>query len=97
MQKVVLVLLSLLACSSAFAPTQTRMLSSSRLFMGEDIKISAKMVSELRQKTDSPMMECKKALIESNGDMAAAEELLRVKLGKLWGDTCLPLHSSIQL
>jgi elongation factor Ts len=39
------------------------------------------MVKELREKTDAPMMECKKALTEAEGDMARAEELLRVKLG----------------
>ena len=39
------------------------------------------MVAELRAKTDAPMMECKKALTEANGDMDAAEQLLRVKLG----------------
>jgi elongation factor Ts len=39
------------------------------------------MVAELRAKTDAPMMECKKALTEAEGDMAKAEELLRVKLG----------------
>jgi elongation factor Ts len=39
------------------------------------------MVSELRGKTDAPMMECKKALTEADGDMAKAEEILRVKLG----------------
>ena len=43
--------------------------------------ISASMVAELRGKTDAPMMECKKALTEAGGDMARAEELLRVKLG----------------
>ena len=43
--------------------------------------ISASMVAELRAKTDAPMMECKKALTEADGDMAKAEELLRVKLG----------------
>ena len=43
--------------------------------------ITASMVAELRAKTDAPMMECKKALTESDGDMAKAEELLRVKLG----------------
>ena len=43
--------------------------------------ITASMVAELRAKTDAPMMECKKALTEANGDMAKAEELLRVKLG----------------
>jgi elongation factor Ts len=43
--------------------------------------ITASMVGELRAKTDAPMMECKKALTEANGDMDKAEELLRVKLG----------------
>ncbi len=43
--------------------------------------ITASMVAELRAKTDAPMMECKKALTEAEGDMAKAEELLRVKLG----------------
>jgi elongation factor Ts len=44
-------------------------------------EITASMVKELREKTDAPMMECKKALSEANGDMAKAEEILRVKLG----------------
>jgi elongation factor Ts len=39
------------------------------------------MVGELRAKTDAPMMECKKALTEAEGDMERAEEILRVKLG----------------
>jgi elongation factor Ts len=43
--------------------------------------ITASMVAELRAKTDAPMMECKKALTEAEGDMVKAEELLRVKLG----------------
>ncbi|AOJ01582.1 MULTISPECIES: translation elongation factor Ts [Burkholderia] len=43
--------------------------------------ITASMVAELRAKTDAPMMECKKALTEADGDMGKAEELLRVKLG----------------
>jgi len=43
--------------------------------------ITASMVAELRAKTDAPMMECKKALTEAQGDMTKAEELLRVKLG----------------
>jgi elongation factor Ts len=44
-------------------------------------EITAGMVKELREKTDAPMMECKKALTEANGDLDKAEELLRVKLG----------------
>ncbi|MFT3717684.1 translation elongation factor Ts [Pseudorhodoferax sp.] len=47
--------------------------------------ITASMVAELRGKTDAPMMECKKALTEAGGDMAKAEELLRVKLGNKAG------------
>ena len=44
-------------------------------------EITAGMVKELREKTDAPMMECKKALTEAGGDMAKAEEILRIKLG----------------
>ncbi|GAB4402241.1 MAG: translation elongation factor Ts [Rhodoferax sp.] len=47
--------------------------------------ITASMVAELRGKTDAPMMECKRALTEANGDMAKAEEILRVKLGSKAG------------
>ncbi|WP_227814388.1 translation elongation factor Ts [Nitrogeniibacter aestuarii] len=43
--------------------------------------ITAGMVKELREKTDAPMMECKKALTEADGDLGKAEEILRVKLG----------------
>ena len=44
-------------------------------------EITAGMVKELREKTDAPMMECKKALTEAAGEMSKAEEILRVKLG----------------
>jgi elongation factor Ts len=47
--------------------------------------ITASMVAELRAKTDAPMMECKKALTEADGDMGRAEEILRVKLGSKAG------------
>ena len=47
--------------------------------------ITASLVAELRAKTDAPMMECKKALTEAEGDLARAEELLRVKLGSKAG------------
>lgn len=47
--------------------------------------ISASMVAELRAKTDAPMMECKKALTEADGNMEKAEELLRIKLGNKAG------------
>jgi elongation factor Ts len=43
--------------------------------------ITAGMVAELRAKTEAPMMECKKALTEADGDLGKAEEILRIKLG----------------
>ena len=45
------------------------------------VQITAGMVRALRDKTDAPMMECKRALTEANGDPAKAEEILRIKLG----------------
>ena len=47
--------------------------------------ITASMVAELRGKTDAPMLECKRALTEADGDMAKAEEILRVRLGSKAG------------
>ena len=47
--------------------------------------ITASMVAELRAKTDAPMMECKKALTEAEGNLEKAEEILRVKLGNKAG------------
>jgi len=44
-------------------------------------EITAGMVKQLREKTDAPMMECKKALTEADGDLGKAEEILRVRLG----------------
>ena len=44
-------------------------------------EITANLVKELRDKTDAPMMECKKALTEAAGDLDKAEEILRIKLG----------------
>ncbi len=44
-------------------------------------EITASMVKELREATGLGMMECKKALTETNGDFKAAEELLRIKSG----------------
>eukprot|EP01036_Dinobryon_divergens_P058901 gene58901-78593_t len=49
--------------------------------------ITASMVAELRAKTDAPMMECKKALTEAEGNFEKAEEILRVKLGNKAGKT----------
>jgi len=43
------------------------------------MSISAKLVMELRAKTDAGMMDCKKALIETNGDLEAAANYLREK------------------
>lgn len=43
--------------------------------------VTAALVGQLRAKTDAPMMECKKALTEADGDLVKAEEILRVKLG----------------
>lgn len=42
-------------------------------------EITAKMIQELREKTSAGMMDCKKALIESNGDIEAAADWLRQK------------------
>ncbi|MFM1910830.1 MAG: hypothetical protein RJB18_221 [Pseudomonadota bacterium] len=44
-------------------------------------EITASMVKELRERTDAPMMDCKKALSEADGDMDRAEEILRVRFG----------------
>ncbi len=44
-------------------------------------EITASMVKELRERTDAPMMDCKKALTEAEGDMMRAEEILRVRFG----------------
>ena len=50
-------------------------------------QIKASEVKALRDKTDAPMMECKKALIEAGGTFEKAEEILRVKLGSKAGKT----------
>jgi elongation factor Ts len=44
-------------------------------------EITAKMVAELREMTGLGMMDCKKALVEADGDLKAAEEALRIKSG----------------
>jgi len=47
-------------------------------------EITAAMVKQLRDDTQLPMMECKKALVESSGDQEAAEGILRKKMkGKM--------------
>jgi membrane protein implicated in regulation of membrane protease activity len=75
----VVALASLLSVQ-AFAPLKVNTVTTTALKMS-DVAVSAKMVSQLRAKTDAPMMECKKALIEAKGDFDKAEEILRVKLG----------------
>lgn len=45
------------------------------------VEVTAAMVKELRLKTDAPLLECKKALVEADGDLVRAEEVLRVRLG----------------
>ena len=45
------------------------------------IDVTASMVKELRERTDAPMMDCKKALTEAEGDMTRGEEILRVRFG----------------
>ena len=45
------------------------------------VEISASLVKELREMTGLGMMECKKALVEAGGDLAKAEEILRVRSG----------------
>src|SRR5688572_32166697 len=62
-----------------------RALRSARTVGVDMPAITASMVAELRAKTDAPMMECKKALTEAEGDFDRAEELLRVKLGNKAG------------
>jgi elongation factor Ts len=49
--------------------------------MSEEPKITAAQVKELRDKTGAGMMDCKSALVETGGNMDAAIELLRVRLG----------------
>jgi elongation factor Ts len=48
--------------------------------------ITAAMVNQLRQMTDQPMMQCKAALTEAEGDIQKAVEILRIKMkGKALG------------
>ena len=56
-------------------------------------EITASMVKSLRDKTDAPMMECKKALTEAIGDLEKAEEILRIKLGSKAGKTSTRINS----
>jgi elongation factor Ts len=55
--------------------------------------ITASMVAELRGKTDAPMMECKRALTEAEGDMAKAEELLARQAWKQGRQSGWPCNS----
>lgn len=77
-------LIVLSICHNAYSFTSfgtKNFLPSKTILKMAEVEITAKMVSQLRAKTDAPMMECKKALIESKGDFDKAEEILRVKLG----------------
>jgi elongation factor Ts len=66
----------------SLGPSRFAFIEFNSLFLEYEMaEITASMVKELREKTDAPMMECKKALTEAAGDMAKAEEILRVKLG----------------
>ena len=51
------------------------------------VNISAKEVNELRQKTGSGMMDCKKALVEAGGDFDKAIDILRKKGQKVADET----------
>ena len=62
--------------------------------------ISAKQVSELRRKTGAGMMDCKKALVECDGDVAKAEEFLQKGLaavgkrsGRVAAESCRQLRT----
>ncbi|MCA8997836.1 MAG: translation elongation factor Ts, partial [Planctomycetaceae bacterium] len=48
-------------------------------------EITAAAVKALREKTDLPMMECKKALVEANGDEEKAIAILQEQVGKVLG------------
>ena len=43
-------------------------------------EITAEAVRALRERTDLPMMECKKALVEANGDQERAVQILKEKV-----------------
>ena len=72
---------ALIACSNAYSLPGRGAAARVSTALYSAPTITAAMVNALRQKTDAPMMECKKALTESSGDMAKAEEILRLKLG----------------
>ena len=58
-------------------------------------QIKASEVKALRDKTDAPMMECKKSLSEAGGNFEKAEEILRVKLGSKAGRRQLGLRQKV--
>jgi elongation factor Ts len=66
------------------------------------VAITASLVKELRERTGSGMMECKKALVETDGDIEAAAELMRKsgaakadkKAGRVAADGAIKLHVS---
>jgi len=83
MQRFLVLIVAIAICASvnAFAPRFAPRTVSTALSMSGEVAVTAAMVSALRAKMDAPMMECKKALTEAKGDMAKAEEIIRVKLG----------------
>lgn len=72
---------ALFACSQSYSIPSRGLTARLSTALFSAPTITAAMVNALRQKTDAPMMECKKALTESSGDMTKAEEILRLKLG----------------
>lgn len=52
------------------------------------MKITAQQVNELRKSTGAGMMDCKKALVETEGDMEKAIDVLRKKRSKSCCQTC---------
>ena len=62
--------------------------------------ITASQVKELRERTNAGMMECKKALVETEGNLEAAQELLRTrghaqadrKSGRIAAEGCIQLE-----
>lgn len=78
-------------------------LDSIRKALAEPVQVSvgditAAMVMELREKTDAPMMECKKALLKTDGDMIKAEEILGVNLNNRYAapPQRMPLDEPVQ-
>jgi len=72
-----LVLLSTLACASAFAPSKFGVAQSSVTSTSLFGAVTPKEIKALRDATGAGMMDCKKALLETDGDIEAASDFLR--------------------